>query len=434
MLYSKTGFDEEAIKAVLTKIQQHHDALRMTYKRENGEVIQYNHGIQYPLSFQVYDFKNMGDIENTLDIKINEIQSSIDLEKGPLMKTALFHLEDGDHILIAVHHLVIDGVSWRVLFEDMETLYRQYLEGERMVLPLKTDSFKAWAEALSQYADSRPFLKEKAYWEKMEAMEIPSIPKDFNEEDHYIMDNHTLSFQLGEEETTQLLTEVNTAFGTEINDILLMALGLGLKKVFGNERVLIALEGHGREGLFKDMDIHRTVGWFTSEYPVLLELSHDDDMGRQIREIKESLRKVPNKGIGYGILKYMTSEKYKENIVFKLKPQVSFNYLGQFDADIAQMKSFDMSSVSTGYSQSKRTKKMCPLDISGMINNNRLTMLISYSNKQYKRETIETILDCYQAELEAIISFCTAREEREVSPSDFSYKGLSIDQFDQLFS
>jgi amino acid adenylation domain-containing protein/non-ribosomal peptide synthase protein (TIGR01720 family) len=433
MLYSKTGFNEKAIKEVFTKIQEHHDALRMTYKREKGEIVQYNHGLDYPLSIQVYDFKNKKDIEKTLESVINETQGSIDLEKGPLMKVALFHLDDGDHLLIAVHHLVIDGVSWRILFEDMEILYRQYLAGKQMALPLKTDSFKIWAEKVCRYADSPAFLKEKSYWEKLESMEIPGIQEDFKEEDNYIMDTGTLSFDMDEKETRQLLTEANRAFGTEINDILLTALGLALKKVYGNNRLLIALEGHGREELFKDVNINRTVGWFTSVYPVSLDISHENDPGRQIKEIKESFRKVPNKGIGYGILKYITAGKYKENINFKLNPQVSFNYLGQFDADIAQMTSFRMSPIPTGNSQSKKAKRMFQFDISGMINDNRLTMFLSYSKKQYKRETIETILACYKEELGELISFCSAREDREASPSDFAYKGLSIDQFDGLF-
>ncbi|MFC2146752.1 condensation domain-containing protein, partial [Acidobacteriota bacterium] len=135
MLYSKEGFDEAALKAVFIKIQQHHDALRMTFKEENGEILQTNHGLAYPFAFQVYDFRSINNPAPALQSKANEIQAGIRLETGPLMNLVLFRLQDGDRLLIVVHHLVIDGVSWRILFEDIDTLYRQYKKGEPLKLP-----------------------------------------------------------------------------------------------------------------------------------------------------------------------------------------------------------------------------------------------------------------------------------------------------------
>jgi aryl carrier-like protein len=285
LFYSRDGFDKEVIKSVFTRIQEHHDALRMTYeiKTGDGKVIQIAHGLDYPLSLEEYDLKNRKTGFQELQTKVNGIQSGIHLEKGPLMKLGLFHLDDGDRLLIAVHHLVIDGVSWRILFEDIETLYRQYKRGEKWALPPKTDSFKLWSEKLSVYANSKSFLKEKTYWQKIGSVKAPTITKDFEVEENYQKDTRSISFTLGKEETQSLLTKVNQVFRTEINDILLTALGMGIKKTFGHERVLIALEGHGREEILEDMDISRTVGWFTSAYPVLMDISYADNPGRQLR-------------------------------------------------------------------------------------------------------------------------------------------------------
>jgi aryl carrier-like protein len=119
MLMLEEGFDQEAVKTIFTKIQEHHDALRMTYKEEKGKIIQTNHGLEYPLSLNVYDLRNQEYPGTILEQKANELQSSINLETGPLMKLGLFHLQDGHRLLIAIHHLVIDGISWRILFEDM---------------------------------------------------------------------------------------------------------------------------------------------------------------------------------------------------------------------------------------------------------------------------------------------------------------------------
>ena len=435
MLHSARGFDEEMVKSMFTKIQEHHDALRMTYKRktENGNVVQTNHGTDYPLSLEIYDFKNKGkaNAPEAIENEANKIQASIDLENGPLMKLGLFHMDDGDRLLIVFHHLVADGVSWRILFEDIETLMQQFKNGEPLELPLKTDSFKLWAERLSGYADSAAFLKEKNYWAELESAAVPRIKKDFDGEDNYIKDTTMLSFHLNKEETARLLTTVNEAFGTEINDILMTALGLGVKKTWGYDRLLVSLEGHGRGDIMEEIDISRTIGWFTSSYPFLLDISYESDLGRQVKEIKETLRKVPNKGVGYEILRYVTSKNHKEDINFQLKPQVGFNYLGQFDVDV-EKRSFEIANESVGSMQSIDGQNEFELEVNGLVANNRLEMNIAYNRKQFKSKTIKALMDNFQSELLRVISYCSAVEEREFTPTDYTYKGLSIEIVDQL--
>ncbi|MCP4152154.1 MAG: SDR family NAD(P)-dependent oxidoreductase, partial [bacterium] len=159
MFYTRERFEKENVKRVFKKMQDHHDALRITYKEENDRIIQNNNGIDYHQSIQEYDYrkKNRKQAVETLEKEAERIQASINLEKGPLMKIALFHLEDGDRLLIVIHHLVIDGVSWRILFEDIETLLQQEQKGEPAALPPKTDSYKKWARQIRQYANSETF-------------------------------------------------------------------------------------------------------------------------------------------------------------------------------------------------------------------------------------------------------------------------------------
>ncbi|HLP57633.1 MAG TPA: amino acid adenylation domain-containing protein, partial [Candidatus Deferrimicrobium sp.] len=431
LLYAKGGFPKEVLKEVFTRIQEHHDALRMTYdiNRENGDVIQIDHGLDYPLSLEEYEINGP---TTTLESIAERVQASIDLEKGPLMKLALFHLDDGDRLLIAIHHLVIDGVSWRILFEDIETLYGQYKRGEKLVLPSKTDSFKLWSEKLSSYANSKTILKEKAYWQKVESSSAPLIPKDFEAVDNEVKDTAGISFTLSEKETRQLQTKVNEAFGTEINDILLTALAKSIEKTFGNNRVSIALEGHGREDIREDIDVSRTVGWFTSLYPVCLDVSRSGDLGHRLKEIKETLRRVPNKGIGYGILKYITGEEFKKEMAFQLKPQISFNYLGQFDAELKQISSFQIAGESAGNAHGLNNRREYLLDVSGITTNKRLSMTISFNRTHFKAETMKALVANLENELKYIIEYCCSREKRERTPGDFTYKGLSIESVDRL--
>jgi amino acid adenylation domain-containing protein/non-ribosomal peptide synthase protein (TIGR01720 family) len=440
LLYSHRYLEDEAVRRVFTTIQAHHDALRMTFTvDENGEIRQIDHGLDYPFDFQVFDLRRLDNAVERLESKANDIQASMNLETGPLMKVTLFHLDDGDRLLVAIHHLVMDGISWRILFEDIGSLYTQYTNREELTLPLKTGSFKVWAERLSQYADSGGFLKEKTYWAELEAeiAAVRPIQKDFPGEANVIKDTGTRSFKITQDETQRLLSTVNEAFAAEINDILLTALGRALKKTFARDKMVIALEGHGREEILPhtiSTDITRTVGWFTSVYPVLLDVSYENDLDRQIKEVKEALRRVPNKGMGYGMLKYLTAEEHKRDITFQSAPQVSFNYLGQFDADTEQMASFKMAGESGGRTMSLEEVGEYELDVSGILANHCLNMSVVFNPNQYRPETIDRLINHFESQLKTIISHCTRVERRQLTPSDFTYKGLSIDAVDALTS
>ncbi|MCP4150135.1 MAG: AMP-binding protein, partial [bacterium] len=443
MLALTEGFDEEAVKLIFTKIQEHHDAFRVTYKEEGETIIQTNHGLEYPFSLEGYDLRNLEEPGTSLRQKAQQLQSSINLETGPLMKLGLFGLPEGNRLLIVIHHLVIDGVSWRILFEDISTLYNQYKKEETLQLPLKTDSFRHWAEKLEIYAGSETLLKEKAYWREMESIEVAAIKKDFETEENNMKTLEALSVSLDERETNLLLAGVNEAFGTETNDILLTALGLAFKQSFGGNRMLIALEGHGREEIMPEVDINRTVGWFTGIYPVIFDIvgeaqesagdgkTTDKNQARRIIEVKETLRRVPAKGVGYGILKHLTHPEQKEDMAFNLKPQMVFNYLGQFDEDVNR-EEFGLAKEPVENPHSPNIKRNYLLDVTGIITGGRLEISISYNTLIHKTETIEALLNQYKKELSEIITFCTGREERKLTPFDMTYKNISIDQLRQL--
>jgi amino acid adenylation domain-containing protein/non-ribosomal peptide synthase protein (TIGR01720 family) len=432
MLFSREPLAPESITAVFSRLQEHHDALRLTYPHRAGTHVQTNNGVEYPVALTVHDFTRREDADAALEKEAARIQASINLEQGPLMKLALFHLNHGDYLLVAIHHLVIDGISWRILFEDIENLYRRYQNGKPLELPLKTDSFKLWSERLSQYADSEAFLKEKTYWLRLESTPPPPLPLDFAEGEHHIKDSRTVSWELSERETQLLLGPVNDAFGTELNDILLTALGLALKATFGNDKFSIAMEGHGREEILPGVDVSRTVGWFTCVYPLFLDFSYDSSLSRQIKEVKESLRRVPHKGIGHGILKYLTAAAHKKKGDFKLQPQVSFNYLGQFDADVAQMSSFSLSKRSRGNEWSPNLRLEYPLSVIAMVVDKSLRLSVAAGKNQVKAERLNALKEHYRHALGRLISYCETRTQREITPSDLTYRALSIDALDGL--
>ena len=430
MLHALTGFDPETAGKALSKLIEHHDALRMVYQRNGDGIVQYNRGLEETaVRPEVIRFNESGaELEAAVLKASNRIQSSIDLTEGPLLKAAIFKTDQGDHLLIVIHHLVVDGISWRILLEDFAAGYAQAEKGEPIILQDKTHSFAEYAARLEEYAGSKAFAKEIGYWQEIEQAETAALPKDDEAEDKRMRHTKTAEFSLSKEETEQLMTKVHEAYNTEMNDILLTALGLALKEWTGQEDFIICLEGHGREDIIDGLNISRTVGWFTSQFPALIQLRHSEDIGYQIKQIKEELRHIPNKGIGYGIYRYLTEEGKKAQ---PIKHDISFNYLGQF-AEMADSGLFTRSALPSGDPLSPETEKPNALDIVGYIENGILTMSIAYHSLEYKESTVAAVAASFKTYLLQLIDHCLERDGGELTPSDLGDDELTLEELDKL--
>ncbi|RIE04951.1 hypothetical protein D3H35_03170 [Cohnella faecalis] len=389
MLHRKDGFDERIVREVLAKLAEHHDGLRMVYHPGSEGYTQRNRGMEGEVfHLEVRDVTGDQQAEEeVIQACATEIQASMDLGKGPLLKAGLFKTAEGDHLLLAVHHLVVDGISWRIVLEDLNTGYRQAMNGEAIRFPTKTDSYQAWAKALQGYANSGQVLEEAEYWQAVERAEVKPLRKDSEVGAGLMKDGRHVSLTLTEEQTEKLLKQVNKVYNTEINDILLTALGLAIGEWNDSKQAAIELEGHGREEIGHEVDISRTVGWFTTQYPVILEMEQSRELSYQIKTVKEHLRRVPNKGIGYGLLKY--GKAAAEGRTWKLKPEVSFNYLGQFDQDV-ETGLFAGSRYGAGGSVSPNVERTSTLSINGMVLGGHLQLTIDYNGKAYEADTIES--------------------------------------------
>ncbi|WP_146065476.1 non-ribosomal peptide synthetase, partial [Paenibacillus sp. UNC499MF] len=430
MQYRREGFDETALRLTIAKLVEHHDALRTVYRKTGTGYEAWNRGLDEELfSLEVTDFTGYENCADAVEAKASEIQGSIDLEKGPLVKLGLFRCPDGDHLLMAIHHLVVDGVSWRILFEDFAAGYEQALGGEAISLPHKTDSFQTWAGQLSRYADSTALESERAYWSGIGRIEHTLLPKDLGQEKSRLQDSDIVTVRWTEGETGQLLKQAHRAYNTEMNDLLLTALGRAVQAWTGQSRILVNLEGHGREDILPDVDITRTVGWFTSQFPVVLESGRDQTIAQQIKGTKEGLRRIPNKGIGYGILKYM-SEEGKDDLSGS-DPEISFNYLGQFDQDYAS-SGLEPSPYSTGDDVSPNAAMDFALDMNGMVTEGALELTIRYGTTQYCRETIERLGGLLESSLREVIAHCLSKDMPELTPSDVLLPELTVEELEQL--
>ncbi|WP_103071072.1 non-ribosomal peptide synthetase [Aquimarina sediminis] len=435
MLERVASIDFSLMNKSLELLIKHHDALRMMYTYEKGVWSQENQEETYKgHSLDLHDLSDSDNYQSEMTVLCSALQSSINIEKGPLVKAALFKLKTKDCFILIIHHLVVDGVSWRILLEDLENIYESLEKQIKISLPQKTDSYQRWAALLQEYASSEELHKEKEYWKNILSKEVSPI---YKETDLIDLSNGNIKntyFSLDQDIVELLQTRTHRVYNTEINDLLLAALGISIQKVFKENKVILDLEGHGREGIIDGVDVTRTVGWFTSIYPFVLDVGNEFlDYSTALIKVKESLRRLPNKGVGYGILRYLNNELDKELIT-----SVLFNFLGDFgniskeEGDNSR-KSFVHSKEYRGAESSKENDNLGKrLRVSGMLVNGMLEMNLTYNDLVYEGEQVSDLTQTYKTVLTEMVQQLSQCTETYITPSDLTYKELSVSELLEL--
>ncbi len=410
MLFNKRGFEARLLERVMTALTAHHDALRMIYREQDGRIIQYNRNADEPcFTLRAWDFTDTANPEQLISQEAANLHASLHLFDGPLLALGLFKTGEGDHVLLVAHHLIIDGVSWRILLEDLEAGYRQAEAGEPIKLQPKTHSYQEWTAALEAYASSRKLRRELVYWAKVERTPVPPLLPagaytEANENrwsDHQI---HQLS--LSPDATDKLLHAAHHVLQADMTEFLLAALALALAEWSGRSSFAIHLEGHGRERLGKELNVTRTVGWFTSMYPVIVEVQRHAQPGSVIESVKELLRTVPSKGAGYGVLKYITSQEQREGLAFQLNPEISFNYLGQF-GEGGRTGLFEASPLATGSPFAADSRRTHLLDVTAVLSGSRLSLTVVSGKRYFASEAIGQLMEHFMKSIEELTQ-CSA--------------------------
>ena len=428
--------DPTLLERAFEQLISHHDALRLRFNRTGLEWRQFCVPSGLNTSFSREDLSMLPEAQQTAAIEAAaaKTQTTLDIAEGPLLRVKLFELGPGraSRLLIVVHHLAIDGVSWRILLEDLQTAYEQLNRGDEVALPSKTTSFKRWAEHLQERAQSEDLLGKLEYWLAPAWQGAGRLPLDHDQGINTVESARSVAVELNMEETRALLQEVPQAYQSQINDALLTALAQVLASWTGVASVLVDLEGHGRDDITAELDVSRTVGWFTNIYPVLLRASKSGP-GEALKSVKEQLRQIPNDGQGYGLMRYLCAgDEASEAIREVPQAEVIFNYLGQFDNTLAQAKSFAPAKESVGPSRDGQGKRTHLLEINASVIEGRLRLAWTFSEKLHCRETIETVAQLYIAELRALIAHCLSAEAGGYTPSDFPLVQLSQSELDSL--
>jgi non-ribosomal peptide synthase protein (TIGR01720 family) len=414
---------EQAVKRLMT----HHDALRLRYYRSSSGWRQRHAEHEEDVLIERYHLSMLEPSLQSTALKraVGQLQSSLNLTTGPLLRVALFDSdqEKGQLLLLVAHHLVVDAVSWRILGEDLRTIYGQLEQGHPVHLPSKTTSFKQWSEKLTAYARSANAQEEVHYWLSLPWEKSSRLPVD-----HRGQANETISFEivtglLSAAETEALLREVPRAYQTQINNVLLTALAKAFSRWTGNPHLLINLVGHGRGYQIEEMDVSRTVGWFTSTFPVLLDVSGAGDIETSLKNVKEQLQKIPHQGIGYGVLRYLTGENLFSSIP---EPEIQFNYLGQRDRHVANDSPLQIVGMGDGMPQNSKKESKILIRISGLIVDGRLQLQWIYPNLLYNRATIDKLSDSFLESLRLIIA--QAQRQRDDDAHEPPMSRVTSDQ------
>ncbi len=437
LLESTERLDPSTITGAVRQLVQHHEALRTRFTETASgwvqEIVE-----AHELTVAEIDLAQVpaAEQDDALTMEAAKLQASLSLT-GPVMRAALFDHGGGQprRLLLIVHHLAVDAVSWRILVEDLNRACAQIARGETVRLPHRTSSIDDWARRLEEAAQTPAFQAEARVW-----IEQPSMPGAALPTDHAVVPGANtagslahVSVALSVDETQALLQEAPKAYRTQINDLLLTALAQTLTGWTGQSAVWIDLEGHGREALFDDVDLSRTVGWFTSVFPVCLDVPATGGAVAALKRVKERLRAVPRHGVGYGVLRYMSGDPdIRAALATARTPEISFNYLGRYDQVADDASTWRFSSGSTGPSCSPRGARSHLIDVSGLVAGGALRIDWIYSDRVHERATIERLAAGFAAALRGLIAQCITGGARGATPADFPLVALDQETVDRL--
>lgn len=405
----------ESLKALVI----HHDALRLHFpkvlEQSNGRCQSYA---------SVEDIFSHGDVVKTIDVstltddalqgKFTEWQSEFSIETGPLFVVSYLHgyPEKQCKLFFAFHHLIVDAVSWRIIIEDLKLLF----DGQSLVP--KGTSYRQWSKKIGDYPTDN--LKENSYWSEVQS-DFEDGPFDISKKFQVTKQVNCSEAVLNAELTEKLLRVCSSAYHTQLMDLLLSALAYTVSDLTQMKINYVLLEGHGRDQWSQDIDLSRTVGWFTALYPFRLEAT--DEIGRTIKMTKESRNKIPNHGMGYGALYRYAKER---NL-----PKIVFNYLGQMHSssrDKQYSENWQFLWENGGMSIDSSNLSVGLVTLNGMIYDGTLRFDVS---SRIEGLSADILAQQFIARLTEVISHTISQDRSYLTPSDVDFL-VSQDYLDKI--
>ncbi len=396
----------ENFKEALVHLMTHHQTLRTRFVWYNGKWKQYVAQIDNVLPDNIFQEIHLTKMEqdklkDSITSIAHQMQCNLDIKKGPVWKTALVNCDTEQYLVFIVHHLTIDGFSWRFLLEDLTSIYYQ-LQHRKHTLSHKTLSYTAWAEQLFVYANTKAVRSEISYWVKSNQHPYKKVPFDFDLGVGTVQDSDSLVIELDEAQTQLLLTKIHRLYDTEIEDILYAAITLTLAEWIDTGLIYISRENNGRNPFLTGIDISHTVGWFTSIYPICLQLPAVNDLELIIKSIKNQLRAIPANGFHYGLL--------RQNIKQVSTPQIVVDYFVDLDVFYKSQNLIGkFVNIPLGFNIGSKNKNLYPVEIGHWALAGKFYSAWNFSKMYFTRDTMQQVTDRFSYNLKNIILHCSER-------------------------
>lgn len=426
------------VASTLRELLRQHDALRLGFVSEaNGWRARLAApDAEAPLTVVDSAAALRGDeLEQEVERLAWACNSGIDLARGPMLRATLVRTAPDleDRLLVAMHHLGTDALSWRILAEDLETLCQQLVAERPMSLPAPTASFKLWSQRLVEFAQSEAVRRQVGYWHSAVTAATAQLPVDHVRPPHANRCETAASIRLrlGPKESAQLGAQSLARRGAHAVEALLAALTVAIGAWRGHEALLIDIEGHGREALFGDLDVSRTVGWFTSVYPFVLRPGRD--VGASLEDVLSRLRSVPMHGMGFGLLRHLNADPALGDRLLKVaRPQLLLNYLGSIDAAPAAADLLTLAREWREPARSPRGLRAYAIEINAWVSAGQLEIDWQYSRELHREETMRSCVNACADALREIAASSRERPAVEPTAQDFPLAQLDPGEFARL--
>ena len=392
--------DQQTLERALNELVQHHDALRLVFVEDDG-VWQQAYSDQTPL---VAVSTSTASTEDERLATATELQLNFNLLQPPLLRAHLFQPSASGpaHLLLIAHHLIVDGVSWRVLLEDLHTACRQLQEGASVRLPLKTSSIGEWTRMLSDLSTTE--FEGLEYWTSRQGETTTYFD---GVSPGTIASARTHVMELDPQQTDILLHHAPRALSADIHEVLLTALLMTFQHWTRTNSLLVDMEGHGRETFSSAIDLSRTVGWFTALYPVLLQMPEAATPEVVLSTIQAQLRAVPHHGAGYGIARYLRQEPALQ---MDAVAPVLFNYMGQIDRLLPSDSGWKPVLRSNGPERSSQTERLHIFELEGIVLDGCFRLSWTYNQDVYSAHEIAELAQSYTDHLFQVMSRSAASD------------------------
>ncbi|MFJ3217879.1 amino acid adenylation domain-containing protein [Kitasatospora sp. NPDC086801] len=402
------GADVEALHAALAALVGRHDMLRARYTRDDDgtwsqEVAAEADGCW---DFHRLDLAGVQDAEERAAEAFRQAQRGLRLADGPLLRAVLADLgpDRPARLFLTAHHLVVDGVSWRILLDDLRSGYADLTAGRPLRPAPRSTSFGQWSRRLREHALTSGFDDELAHWRALPAP--AGEPLDTGR----FGDRRTARHTLTEDETEALLRRVPGVLRAQVHEVLLTALAqaLAAQGHADDGGTVIDLEGHGREEILDGVDLSRTVGWFTTIYPVLLDVPADLAPTAAVRTAKRRLRAVPRRGIGHGVLRLAAAAAAREDLLVPApRARIGFNYLGQWDNQLPEGDRLILSHLDHGGGDHEPGEtRTYELDVAAAVEGGRMELSCVYAGGRFDEAAVTALLQRMHEALREIVRAC----------------------------